>query len=234
MRDRQKLIVLFALLVSSTGVGFAQLSMRGGMVVSGFKLSRGDVGSSQEIDFRPFLGYEVGWIQYGTSNPDIGFQLGLSYAARLTEDISVQPELYYAQRGYRFEEIPLYNTSYRLKVHYLQIPVLLKYRFPLDWAVSPGLLLGPYVSFRLSADRTMDIWGERDTKSVPSVNFLDYGIVFAIDAEFSAWSQKLGLEIRFDLGLASALSQPEEHTALTENPGTVRVLALSVLLGYRF
>ena len=234
MRDRQKIIILLALLVSSTGAGFAQLSMKGGMAVSGFKLSHGDVGSSQEIDFRPFLGYEVGWIQYGTSNPDIGFQLGLSYAARLSEDISVQPELYYAQRGYRFEEIPLYNTSYRLKVHYLQIPVLLKYRLPLNWSVLPGLLLGPYVSFRLSANRTIDIWGERDTKSASVVNLVDYGIVFAIDAEFSAWSQKLGSEIRFDLGLASALSQPEEDTSVIENPGTVRVLAFSIMLGYRF
>jgi hypothetical protein len=176
----------------------------------------------------------VGWIQYATSNPDIGFQLGVSYTAWLSEDISVQPELYYSQRGYHFEEIPLYNTSYRLKVHYLQIPVLLKYRLPVEWAVVPGLLLGPYASLRLSASRTIDIWGERDTKSVSVVNPLDYGFVFAIDAEFSAWSQKLGSEIRFDLGLASALSQPEEYTSVTENPGTVRVLAFSIMLGYRF
>lgn len=234
MHDRQKLIVLFALLLSNTGAGFAQLSVKGGMTLSGFKLSPGDAGSSQEIDFRPFLGYEVGWVQYGTSNPDIGLQLGVSYTARLSEDISVQPELYYAQRGYRFEEIPLYNTSYRLKVQYLQIPFLLKYRLPLDWAVSPCLLVGPYASFRLSANRTIDIWGGRDTKSVSAVNALDYGIVFAIDTEFSAWSQKIGSEIRFDLGLASALSQPKEYTSVIENPGTVRVLALSIMLSYRF
>ena len=66
------------------------------------------------------------------------------------------------------------------------------------------------------------------------MNLLDYGMVFAIDAEFSAWSQKLGFEIRFDLGLASALSQPEEYTSVIDNPGTVRVLALSIMLSYQF
>jgi len=230
----KRLAIPFLLLFSSAEAGFAQLSVKGGIAVSGFKLSPDDAGTSQEIDFRPFLGYEVGWIQHGTSNPDVGWQLGISYAARLSEDLSVQPELLFAQRGYRFEHIERYNTSYRLKVYYLQIPLLLKYRLPLDWAVRPGLLLGPYVSFRLSASRTIEIWGKGDTRGVSAVNFLDYGLAFAIDGEFSAWSQTVGVELRFDLGLASALSQPQEYTALIENPGTVRVLALSALLCYRF
>jgi len=234
LTSKKRLIIPFLLLFSSAGAGFAQLGVKGGIAVSGFRLSPDDAGISQEIDFRPFLGYEVGWIQHGTSNPDIGFQLGVSYAARLSEDLSVQPELHFAQRGYSFEQIERYNTSYRLKVHYLQIPLLLTYRLPLDWAVRPGLLLGPYMSFRLSASRTIEIWGKRDTKSVSAVNFLDYGLLFAVDGEFSAWSQAVGVELRFDLGLASALSRPQEYTALNENPGTVRVLALSALLCYRF
>lgn len=229
-----RLIIPFLLLFGSAGAAFAQLSVKGGIAVSGFRLSPDDGGTSREIDFRPFLGYEVGWIQHGTSNPDIGFQVGVSYAARLSRDLSVQPELHFAQRGYWFEQIGLYNTSYRLTVHYLQIPLLLTYRLPFDWAVRPGLLLGPYVSFRLSATRSIEIWGKRDTRSVPAVNFLDCGLIFAVDGEFSAWSQTLGVELRFDLGLADALSQPQDYTNLAENPGTVRVLALSALLCYRF
>jgi hypothetical protein len=146
--------MLFLPLILYTGAGFAQLGVKGGMAVSAFRLSYDDAGSSQDIDFRPFLGYEVGAVQYGISNPDIGFQLGVSYTARLSEHLSLHPELYYAQRGYGFELIKLYNTSYRLKVHYLQVPLLLKYALPLDWAVRPGMLLGPYASFRLSANRT--------------------------------------------------------------------------------
>jgi hypothetical protein len=231
---KKRLIILFLLLCSPAGAAFAQVSVKGGIAVSGYRLSPDDAGSSQEIDFRPFLGYEVGWIQYGTSNPAIGFQLGVSYTARLSEELSVQPELYFAQRGYRFEQIERYNTSYQLKVHYLQIPLLVKYMFPFDWAVRPGLLLGPYVSFRMSASRTIEIWGIRDTRRVSAVNFLDYGLIFAVDGEFVAWSQAVGVELRFDLGLASALSQPQEYTVLNENPGTVRVRALSAMLWYRF
>jgi hypothetical protein len=234
LTSKKRLIIPFLLLFSSASAGFAQLSVKGGIAVSGFRLSPDDACTSQEIDFRPFLGYDVSWIQYGTSNPDIGFQLGVSYAARLSEDLLLQPELYFAQRGYWFERIELYNTSYRLKVYYLQIPLLFKYRLPLDWAVRPGFLLGPYVSFRVSASRTIEIWGRQDTRNVSAVNFLDYGLVFAVDGEFSAWSQTMGVELRFDLGLASVLSQPREYTELRENPGTVRVLALSALLWYRF
>jgi len=231
---KKRLIISFLLLFSLAGSGFAQLSVKGGIAVSGFKLSPGEAGTSQEIDFQPFLGYEVAWVQHGTSNPDIGFQLGVSYAVRLSGDFSVQPELHFAQRGYRFEAIQLYNTFYRLKVNYLQIPLLLKYSLPFDWAVRPGLLLGPYVSFRVSASRTIEIWGERDSRSVSAVDFLDYGLVCAVDGELSAWSQTVGGELRFDLGLARVLSPPHEYTVLNEDPGTVRVLALSALLYYRF
>jgi len=234
LTSKKRLIIPFLLLLSPAAAGFAQLGVKGGIAISGFRLSPDDAGTSQEIDFRPFLGYEVGWVQYGTSNPDFGFQLGVFYAARLSEDLSIQPELHFAQRGYWFEQIENYNTFYQLKVHYLQIPLLLKYGPPLDWAVRPGLLLGPYVSFRLTASRTIEIWGKRDTRSVSAVNFLDYGLVVAVDGEFSAWSQTVGVELRFDLGLSSALSQPQEYTVLNANPGTVRVLAFSALLCYRF
>ncbi len=234
LTSKRRLIIALLLLVSPAGAGLAQLSVKAGIAVSGFKLSPDGAGTSHEIDFRPFLGYEVGWVQYGNSIPDIGFQLGVSYAARLYGDISIQPELHFAQRGYRFDEMKLYSTSYRLNVLYLQIPLLLKYTLPLDWAVRPGLLVGPYVSFRLSARRTIETWGRRDTRSVSAVNFLDYGLVCAVDGEFSAWSRTVGVELRFDLGLARALSQPQEYTGLYEDPGTVRVLAFSALLRYQF
>jgi len=234
LTSKKRLILAFLLLLSPAGAGFAQLSVKGGIAASGFRFSPDDAATSQEIDFRPFLGYEVSWVQYGTSNPHIGFQLGVSYGARLSGNLSVQPELHFAQRGYRFDEIKLYNTSYQLKVHYLQIPLLLKYALPFDWVMRPGLLLGPYVSFRVSASRTIEIWGKRDTRSVSAVNSLDYGLVCAVDGEFSAWSQMVGVELRFDLGLARALSQPQEYTVLNENPGTVRVLGLSALLCYQF
>ena len=38
---------------------------------------------SSKEDIRPFLVYEVLWLQYGTSNPEFGLQLGIFYSLKL-------------------------------------------------------------------------------------------------------------------------------------------------------
>ncbi len=39
---------------------------------------------SSKEDIRPFLVYEVLWLQYGTSNPEFGLQLGIFYTLKLS------------------------------------------------------------------------------------------------------------------------------------------------------
>jgi len=78
------------------------------------------------------------------------------------------------------------------------------------------------------------IWEEQNTKRVASVKDLDYGLVFAIHSEFSAWSRQLLFEIRFNWGLASMMAQPKEFIDLYEDAGRVNVFAITFLTGIAF
>ena len=213
---------------------FAQPGIKGGFVVSGFKPSYNDVQGFSDVDFRPFLGYEVGWVQYGVSYPDFAWQLGVFYTSNLSHYFAIQPEILLAQRGYRFYLAELYNTSYKLKVTYFQLPLLLKYKIPLKWKIQPGFLAGPYLAFKLNANRTINIWGDKDTKNIPNIRKFDYGLVSAIDSEFSAWSRKFLLEFRFNWGISSIMTQPKDYIDLYDDPGKVQILAINFMAGYRF
>ena len=223
---------LFLLFVHFNTV-FGQTGIKVGVVVSGYQPSQ-DLTPFLDNDYRPFLGYEVDWIQDDAGSPDIGLQIGIFYTGNISKYFAVQPEVYYSQRGIHFYKTELYNTSYKLDVNYLEIPVLFKYTIPVNWGLTPGFLAGPYAAFKLSAKRTLEIWEERNTKSLSGVKNLDYGFVFAINSEFSAWSGQLMFEIRLNWGLANSMKQPEEFIDLYKDAGSIRLLAFSLMTGFRF
>mgnify|MGYP005725352509 CR=1 FL=1 len=210
-----------------------QIAVKGGAALSGFQPWQ-DLSPFSGHDYRPFLGYEVDWLQHDdTAAPSFGLQFGVSYTRRLSKHFAVQPELFYSQRGVYFYQTELYNTSYKLSADFIEIPVLFKYEIPLKLPFKPGLLLGPYAAFKLDADRTLDIWGEKETKNLSCVKNFDYGLVFAINSEFSAWRPMM-LEMRLNFGLANTMEQPEEFTEIFEDAGKVTVLAFTLMTGFRF
>ena len=232
-----KTIFLFGislLVLLPLNAAWSQFGLKGGLAASGFQLSHNS-SSSTGNDYRPFLGYEVEWMQESDApGADLGLQIGIFYAKDFSKYFAVQPELYYSQRGLHFYQTELYNSVYSLNVDYVEVPVLLKFKIPLNWRVKPGLLAGPYAAFKLRANRTLRIWEEQNTKRVSSVNDLDYGLVFAIDSKFSAWSRQLLFEIRFNWGLASMMAQPKEFIDLYDDAGRVNVLAFTFLTGIEF
>jgi hypothetical protein len=209
-----------------------QLGFKGGIAVSGYRATHSDVRVWLGEDYRPFLGYEVDLFQDGDGVPDAGVQLGAFYTRRISGHLAVQPEVYFAQRGLIFDQIELYNASYHLQVSYLQLPVLLRYGLS-ERNVRPSILFGPYAGLRLSSNRTIDSWGERDTRSLSSVKALDYGLMCGIGAGFDAWSQPLILEARLEWGLAGTMSPLEQATDLHDSPGKVNLISVTFLVGWK-
>jgi len=213
---------------------WAQWGIKGGPAISGFKPTHSDNRYLSGEDLRPFLGYEVDWIQHGSYYPVLDFQIGATYSVRLSKSFALQPELYYARRGYQLGYKELYDTLYCLNTTYIQLPLLLQARLPVDWAVRPYLLLGPYIAVNLSAERTLNILETKDTKSLPNMKRFDFGLVVALGGEFSAWSRSLALEMRLNWGLAGVMDQFEDSLELWDDPGKLQVVSLNLLLSFRF
>jgi hypothetical protein len=220
-------IILVALLIIFTSCNlFAQVGFKGGLSASALQ-------SSKE-DYRPFLGYEVGWVQYGTSNPVFGLQLGVFYTLKLSEVFSFQPEFYYSQRGYQFDRTPLYNSNYNLHINYLELPVLFEYKLPFDWSFKPGIIAGPFAALKISSDKRIQLADEEITGIVSNVNSIDYGLVFALGAEFNAGGGQIVLDFRINWGFSNVMSKPDAFIRLSDNPGTVKTRAVIFMTGYRF
>ncbi|MCW8810696.1 MAG: PorT family protein [Ignavibacteriaceae bacterium] len=204
----------------------AQPGIKGGLAVSALQAS-GE-------DYTPFLGYEVSWLQDGTSNPVFGLQLGLFYTFNISDEFIFQPELYFAERGYQFDQTPLYDINYSLGINYLELPLLIEYYLPLGWGFHPAITAGPYSSIKLSNNKKINLPGEEINGEVSSVNNFDYGIVFGIATEFAAWNGEIIFDLRVNWGLANVLSQPSDFISINDDPGTVKTRAVTLMTGYRF
>ncbi len=223
-------LIMFAIMSSPA---WAQWGIKMGPAFSGFQPSHSDSRYITGEDFRPFLGYEVDYLQDKTYG-DLGLQIGVFYAKYLTERAIVQPELYYAHRGLNFELLELYNLQYQLDINYLQLSLPFKYKLSTTRKVNTGILLGAFMSYKLSGKRTLVDWEAKDTKSLEGINTTDFGMILGFDSEFSAWSQPLLLELRIEYGFGSMMHKPDDFTPIWEDTGITRDLAIIMMMGYRF
>jgi hypothetical protein len=220
-------LVFIALLLSFTSSNFfAQPGIKGGLSVSALQ-------SSNE-EYRPFLGYEVAWVQHGTSNPILGLQLGVFYRIKLSNSFSLQPELYFSQRGYKFDQIQLYNTSYRLNINYLEVPILFEYKIPVDWSFRPGIIIGPFIALKLNSNKKIKIGDEEVSGAISSINDFDYGVLLALGTELDGLGGSITLDLRLNWGLSNMMSQPNEYISISDDPGNVQTRAITLMVGYRF
>jgi hypothetical protein len=173
-------------------------------------------------------------VQLGTSNPVFGIDAGVFYTFRLSDAFNFQPGLYFAQRGYQFDQTPLYNTNYSLRINYLELPVLFEYILPLNWSFRPLIIAGPFAALKLGSHKRIRISDKEATGEVPGVNTLDYGIVFSVGSEFDAWGGQIIFDLSLNWGLANVMTQPDNFIGLSDDPGTVKTRAVMLMTGYRF
>lgn len=128
----KKILVLFLFISLFTFTSQAQIrfGVKAGMNISG--VSGDNIGDFVDNNLTGFhIGPTVEWLVNGK----MGF------------DGSVL----YSQKGIKFKDEDSHRTGF------IDVPVNLKYRFPLIGPVKPYLAAGPYISFRVSGDSKFDV-----------------------------------------------------------------------------
>jgi hypothetical protein len=211
-------------LLCTAGTAQAGVGIRCGAAVSGLL--------SFDKDFRPYLGYEVDILQQ-VGYPQYGPQLSVSWNARLLDFLAIRPELGFVQRGYHLNQIPLYNSSYKIRISYLELPALLRVGLPRG-RVRPGVVAGPYVACRLAAVGRLTDRGESVTRAISTVRSLDYGMVLGFDTEVLTAGGRLLFDLRLNWGLADIMREGDGFIPLHQSSGKVQVLSLGLSCGYEF
>jgi len=205
----------------------AQFGIKGGPGISdiAFKLS----GQT------PYLGYEIDFMEH--NNPLITFQFGLSQNVTLGRKFNIQPELLFVRQGLDYDISFLYEEiTYRIKINYLQVPLIIYYRSAPEKKVHPGLFAGPYISFKLNAVRELSNEENFNENPLTNIHDIDFGMLGGICMDFDFPTGQLNLELRTNFSLINMMDPIEGNLAWYYGPPKeyVRNVSISILMGYRF
>ena len=144
--------------------------------------------------------------------------IGLQY--KLTNSISLEPELLFTMKGATNSEVGRTNE---LSLNYFEVPVIISYSFPLK-PLEPSLFVGPAIGFNISANMEQTVNGNQETIDISdNVKTIDYGLSLGGGIDFSLGNNKIGIEGRYTMGLSSFDDSPEEADLKNS---TISILAL--------
>lgn len=145
----------------------------------------------------------------------LGFQAGGVANFKLSDLLSIQPELLYSQKGYETKEQMGFKE--RATFHYIDLPVLLRIN-------ADGLFFeaGPQLGYLAGQKTTISGDGFSDTRTgTDGLNKLDFGYIAGLGYQLEAG---MGLGIRYNGGLRG----------LAEGNGIAKNSVFQLQLGYLF
>lgn len=129
-----------------------------------------------------------------TTDRKIGFEAGIFGDFPISEILSIQAEAVYVQKGGEESDDTFGSSSATLS--YVDVPLLLKIRAPLDGSVKPYVFGGGYAGYLI--DATSDDEGASvDIKEF--VDDLNYGLKLGAGVHIG----RIVIDARYDMGLAN-------------------------------
>jgi hypothetical protein len=187
------LAVLLAMAIASTALAQSSFGIRTGANFSNIHR----VFPQDDVDFETddLPGYAAGLVA----------EIGISRA------FAIQPELLFTRYGYRMEEDFMDETmKAKIRYNYLQMPILAKLRLGNNFS-GFNVAIGPHLGYGIGDLRaTVELGDEKEEEDVTwdeaHLKRVDYGITGGIGATFG----NLGLDFRYQFGLANILDEPLE------------------------
>lgn len=109
--------------------------------------------------------------------------------------ISIQPEVLYSQKGAEINGV-------KVKLSYIEIPVLIRMNLASKVSLIPHLYAGPYVGFKFNYEEEPPPADDE----IQEKN-LDYGLVFGAGFDIN----KINVGVRYNLGLNEIFEVEEER-----------------------
>ncbi|MCR9288087.1 MAG: PorT family protein [Bacteroidetes bacterium] len=137
-----------------------------------------------------------------TIEPDanLGLTVGVLADIGISDNLSIQPEIDFIQKGMQLEfEFFGETTKSKQTWNYVEIPVLVKYKFGTD-AVKAAVMAGPSFGYALSAkDETDGVETDLDFDDNDGVKRGDFGLNVGGMVGFG----NLFIDLRYQIGLAN-------------------------------
>ena len=183
----------------------------------------------------PYLGFENNSVVH--NYPMLSYQIGLITTHRLHDRWVLQPELLYTKKGLDYSMDFIYdNITFKVNIHYLQLPVLVRYRLGTKAHKRTDLYGGPNGGLALHAIRKLKFEGQEDIETMDNVRNGDVGVQIGILQERSLDRGRLIIDFRLSYSLINMMDRIEGHISeynRIPNP-YARNIGIMLSLGYVF
>jgi hypothetical protein len=125
--------------------------------------------------------------------------------------LSVLPGISYTMKGFRVDDL-------KINLDYLELPILLKARIPLDAPVDPYLLIGPFVG--INVVRSISDTGS--TTVYTAEKKTDFGLIVGAGTELE---QNLSVDLRATFGFVNTF----ESNNRNQNHSIALVVSYTIL-----
>jgi hypothetical protein len=165
-------------------------------------------------------------------SPDgrVGLTIGGLVNIGITEAFSVQPEVHFIQKGYKFEFEFFGETSEStLKTNYLEIPIHAKYRFGGENNITGFVMAGPAIGYALSGKVEDCDGGDCETTDLEfdeedGLKRADIGVSFGGGVHIG----QLFVDVRYVLGVSNIAETEDGDDDTVKNKG------FQIGVGYMF
>lgn len=140
-----------------------------------------------------------------------GFVVGVSSEIKLSNRITIQPELLFSGAGFTFKDD--YFGDNVITYNYLQIPTLAKMKF-VAGPVGLNIVAGPHFGYGIGKIKSeVTSGGETEKQSMSwqdtYLKRFDFGMTGGFGMSISAGSGTFGLDARYQLGLVNYFDEAE-------------------------
>lgn len=147
-------------------------------------------------------------------NPDskVAFAFGGFFAYQLSSLFVVQPEVYYTMKGAK-DKLSISGTDIDITItlNYIEIPVLAKLLIPVKGSnINPSIFAGPFVGINTTAKSKAEYSGGSEEADIEDIKSTEFGLQFGGGVGFNMGKNKLGVDIRYILGLTTIDDSAEE------------------------
>ena len=178
--------------------------------------------------------YDLPYIDIETLN---AFSVGAFFSSFFVKNqLGIQPEIHYSIKGFDVVEEDLgQEISSKYKISYIEIPVLIAYKFPLRGRLKPGLVLGPYLGFAHKVMEVQTAFGSTEKRDLDdNLKKTDFGLVFGANVRYRLGFVNVLLSLRYSLGLVNISRNIMEVSYDFGEDDTIKNRALTVSLGIAF
>ncbi len=116
--------------------------------------------------------------------------------------IGIQSGVYYSQKGAEIEDN---GATSKIKLDYIEVPVMAKFQLGPPGPITPHFVIGPYVGFNVNAEAEVsdgDFFAGGDISDM--TRSTEFGGIAAVGLDFNLGVTKLNATARYTYGFTSA------------------------------